>query len=227
MDNEMILLVNLSKGMLGEATSALLAALLVAQIQKTALARANTTHRTPFYLYLDEFQNYTTDNIEDILSESRKYALSLTLAHQFLDQLPREVRSAVLNNTGTMTCFRVGYHDARVLAKEIFPAPDFIQLPDIATTLRSFRIKDAGWDGLALELANLEPRQFWTRKRGAYDPIKQVSFNMPDPLMTHDLQEKIDALREASGQRFARKKQHHQSQSQPKGNDEDIPLWTS
>ena len=78
MDEGRILLVNAPKGILGEGLSALLAAFVVAHIQKAALARASSQRRQPFYLYLDEFQNYTTDNIQDILSESRKYALSLT-----------------------------------------------------------------------------------------------------------------------------------------------------
>jgi type IV secretory pathway TraG/TraD family ATPase VirD4 len=136
MDNQQILLVNLPKGILGEAPSALLAAFIVAHLQKAALARADRGSSIPFYLYLDEFQNYTTDNIKDILSESRKYALSLTLAHQYLDQLPGELRSAVLNTAGTLVSFRVGYHDATQLAKEIFPSPDYIQQFKTSVTMR-------------------------------------------------------------------------------------------
>lgn len=234
MDNEMILLVNLSKGILGENMSALLAAFIVAHIQKTALSRADTTHRVPFYFYLDEFQNYTTDNIIDILSESRKYSLSLILAHQFLDQLPAKLRSAVINTSGTIACFRMGYHDARILAKEIFPGPDFMQ--HIKTNGRmlntrlfpSPRLEDIGWDGLALELANLESRQFWSRRRGPYDPIKQYSFNMADPIYTPELKQKMQELRDFSGQRFARKKSDlkFHKPHQPTGVVADIPQWS-
>lgn len=109
MDSGKILLVNLPKGIIGEELSSLLAAFIVAMIQKAALSRASTHNRQSFYLYLDEFQNYTTDNIKDILSESRKYSLSLTLAHQYLDQLSSDLRSAVFNTIGTIVCFRVGY----------------------------------------------------------------------------------------------------------------------
>ena len=109
MDSGKILLVNLPKGIIGEELSSLLAAFIVAMIQKAALSRASTHHRQPFYLYLDEFQNYTTNNIKDILSESRKYSLSMTMAHQYLDQLSSDLRSAVLNTIGTVVCFRVGY----------------------------------------------------------------------------------------------------------------------
>src|SRR5690606_29192722 len=93
LDRKLILLVNLPKGRIGEGASALFGAFIVAHLQKAALARADSRYRTPFYIYLDEFQNYTTDNITDILSESRKYAMSLTLAHQYVDQLQPHLRS--------------------------------------------------------------------------------------------------------------------------------------
>jgi hypothetical protein len=212
MDNQNILLVHLPKGILGEAPSALLAAFMVAHLQKAALARADRVSSVPFYLYLDEFQNYTTDNIKDILSESRKYALSLTLAHQYLDQLPGELRSAVLNTAGTLASFRVGYHDAAQLAKEIFPSPDYIKRFNTNIAMRhshqvplpfiSSKNEPLGWDGLAIELANLKLRQFWVRKRGPYQPVKQFSFNMPDPKITPQLQANVRILRDASGQRF-------------------------
>jgi hypothetical protein len=216
MDQQKVLLVNVPKGVLGEGPSALLAAFIVAHMQKAALSRTSTAWRPPFYLYLDEFQNYTTDNIKDILSESRKYALSLTLAHQYLDQLPSDIRSAVLNTTGTIISFRVGYSDASQLAREVFPAPDFIQSINPAIHLRTSgnipfptinpRIEKAGWDGLARVLANLKPRQFWMRRRGSYRPIKQVSFDMPDIEITPKLSERIQNLRDSSGERFARPK---------------------
>jgi hypothetical protein len=227
MDDQMILLVNLSKGIIGEGMSALLAAFIVAHIQKTALARANSNHRPPFYFYLDEFQNYTTDNIIDILSESRKYALSLTLAHQFLDQLPGKLQSAVLNTSGTIASFRVGYHDARILSKEIFPAPDFIQKFAFKPTYRFPRLDDIGWDGLARELASLQQRQFWYRRRGQFQPIKQHTFYMPDPKYTPGLKQQIKALRDFSGQRFGRPK-HTVQQQAPKSMNKtnNIPLWT-
>jgi len=220
MDEQMILLVNLSKGIFGEGLSALLAAFMVAQIQQAALSRANSTSRPPFYLYLDEFQNYTTDNISDILSESRKYALSLILAHQYLDQLPANLKAAVLNTAGTLVSFRVGYQDARTLAKEIFPAPDFLSgLP-----MRIPGSQEAGWEALALELASLEPRQFWQRRRGNFAPVKQMSFWMPQPEVDSGKQE---ALRQYSGQRFAqRKAEVRQSQQTDPNYEASLPFWT-
>lgn len=163
MDEQKILLVHLPKGILGEGLSSLLASFIVAHLQKAALSRSDSEHRPPFYLYLDEFQNYTTDNIEDILSESRKYALSLILAHQYLRQLPDSLRSAVLNTVGTIVCFRVGYQDGLTLAKEIFPRPDFLahSLPRFGLRSHAFPIgarfetAEAGYESLARELSNL------------------------------------------------------------------------
>ena len=230
MDQRMIFLANLPKGILGEGTSSLLAAFLVACMQRTALSRANSSHRPAFYLYLDEFQNYTTHNIIDILSESRKYALSLTLAHQFLEQLPNELRQAVLNTSGTMACFRVGYHDARILAKEIFPAPDYEYRLNMRAMSGIPFLQKVGWEGLALELSNLKPREFWYRRRGPYNPVKQHTYSMPDPIYTQELKYKLKALRDCSGARFSRRKpelNQYQQQTKPASREEDIPLWSS
>ncbi|MEZ4676468.1 MAG: type IV secretory system conjugative DNA transfer family protein [Caldilineaceae bacterium] len=101
----------------------MLGAFIVAQIQKAALSRANTPERRQFYLFLDEFQNYTTDYIQDVLAESRKYGLSLILAHQFLDQLDTKLRSAVINTVGTLVSRPA---DARAIVYEMFPTPDFL-----------------------------------------------------------------------------------------------------
>ena len=216
LDQQLILLVNLPKGILGEGTSGLLAAFIVAHMQKAALSRANTSQRAPFFLYLDEFQSYTTDNIKDILSESRKYALSLTLAHQYLDQLSGDLRSAVLNTAGTLVSFRVGYHDAYQLAKEIFPSPDFLSSSSTALRFRrsgvlpfptlSQRDDPLGWNGLALQLSQLKQREFWTRRRGPNKPSKQKSFNMPDPVLNLELGARVQALFDLSGQKYGQLK---------------------
>lgn len=94
----------------------MLAAFIVAHIQKVALARLDRSNQVPYYLNFDEFQNYLIDNINGILSESRKYVLSLIRAHRYLDLLPGELRSAVLHINGTIVSFRNGNHDARQLA---------------------------------------------------------------------------------------------------------------
>jgi hypothetical protein len=215
LDRRLILLANLPKGILGEGTSALLGAFIVAHFQKAALSRTNARRRVPYFLYLDEFQNYTTDNIQDILSESRKYALSLILAHQYLDQLSSDLRSAVLNTAGTLVCFRVGHHDASRLAYEIFPAPDFLTTLETKTSFTGNwppvtvdrREKPLGWAGLAQTLAGLPQRTFWTRKRGSYAPTKLRTLDMPDPVITPEVQARVWSLVEVSGQRFGRPKE--------------------
>lgn len=235
MDEKMILLVNLPKGILGESLSSLLAAFVVAHIQKAALSRANTANRSPFYLYLDEFQNYTTDNIQDILSESRKYALSLILAHQYLKQLPDQLRSAVLNTAGTIVSFRVGYRDAAELSKEIFPQSDFLERAGPHLSLRpnwfpvnfGNRERPRGWESLTRELASLENRQFWSRKRGNHRPVKQQSFWVPDPQISPYLLEQIQNLRDLSGQKYANPRIENNFLPKKVLSENDLPLWTS
>lgn len=123
MDERKILLCNLSKGILGDINSDLLGFILVSKIQIAALGRANVPEdqRPDFYLYLDEFQNFTTDSIATILSEARKYRLNLNLAHQFISQLEEPIRDAVFGNVGTITSYRVGVDDAEFLAKQFSP----------------------------------------------------------------------------------------------------------
>jgi len=121
MDQRKILLVNLAKGITGEINSSLLGFILVSKLQMAALSRADVpeNERPDFYLYIDEFQNFTTSSIETILSEARKYHLNLTVAHQFMDQLEEGIRNAVLGNVGTMMSFRIGAKDAEIMAKEL------------------------------------------------------------------------------------------------------------
>lgn len=123
MDNKKILLVNLSKGRLGEINSNLIGLILVGKILMAALSRADSFGESfpQFNLYIDEFQNITTDSISQILSEARKYKLSLTIAHQFIAQLEEGIKDAVFGNVGTITSFRVGADDAEYLEKQFSP----------------------------------------------------------------------------------------------------------
>jgi len=133
MDNNRVLIANLAKGKLGTEPSNLLGALLVAQFQHATMTRADlpVDRRKDFYLLIDEFQNFTTDSFTSALAEARKYRLNLTLAHQYLEQLPRETLAAVFGNVGTIISFRVGHTDAQVLAGEFgqsFVAENFSDL---------------------------------------------------------------------------------------------------
>jgi len=123
MDKKKIFLANLSKGLTGEVNSSLLGLILVSKIQMAAMRRARVAEeqRTDFYLYIDEFQNFTTDSIATILSEARKYKLNLIIAHQYMPQLKQEIRDAVLGNVGTIGAFRIGAEDAENLEKQFEP----------------------------------------------------------------------------------------------------------
>ena len=113
-----ILLVRVPKGELGADPANLLGSLLVASILQAAMRRGRDAPRVPFHLYIDEFQNFTTDAFASILSEARKYALTLTIGHQYLEQLLPDVRAAVFGNVGSLIAFRLGADDAAVLARE-------------------------------------------------------------------------------------------------------------
>ena len=132
MDTGKIFIVNLSKGKMGEDNSALLGAMIISRLQLAAMSRVDIPeeHRRDFYMYVDEFQNFATDSFASILSEARKYRLSLTLAHQYIGQLVTndgntKVRDAVFGNVGTIITFRVGAADGEFLEKEFMP--EFLQ----------------------------------------------------------------------------------------------------
>lgn len=128
MQNKKILLMNLSKGEVGDINSKLLGLIIVSKLQMAALRRQRFSkdERTDFFMYIDEFQNYITDSIESILSEARKYRLSLNMAHQYIAQLEGDdgksrVKDAVFGNVGSMMCYKIGATDAEYLAKEMAP----------------------------------------------------------------------------------------------------------
>lgn len=136
MDEKKILIVNLSKGRVGEGNARLLGSMLVTKIYLGAMSRADESASTlaklpPFYLFVDEFQSFADRSFADILSEARKYKLALTMAHQYIEQMEEEVRDAVFGNVGSMVTFRVGAYDAEVLEKEFAPtftAEDLVNL---------------------------------------------------------------------------------------------------
>ncbi len=134
MDQGKILIVNLSKGLIGEDNAAILGSFMVTKIQLAAMSRSDIPDirdRRPFYLYVDEFQNFATDSFATILSEARKYGLNLTVANQYISQMTDNVRDAVFGNVGTTISFRVSADDAPILAKQFepnFEAPDILQM---------------------------------------------------------------------------------------------------
>lgn len=134
MDEGKILVVNLSKGLIGEDNASILGSFLVTKIQLAAMSRSDIPDirdRRPFYLYVDEFQNFATDSFATILSEARKYGLNLTVANQYISQMTESVRDAVFGNVGTMISFRVSADDSPILAKQFepqFEAQDLLQM---------------------------------------------------------------------------------------------------
>ena len=166
MDQRKIIILNLSKGRLGEDNSALLGAMMITKIQLAAMGRVDIPEdtRADFYLYVDEFQNFATESFANILSEARKYHLNLILANQYVTQIDEKVRDAIFGNAGSIVSFRVGATDAEFLEKEfepVFIANDIVNLPKFqiylklmidgiagdafsATTLPPIALTDAG-----------------------------------------------------------------------------------
>jgi DNA helicase HerA-like ATPase len=174
LDERKILIINLAKGKIGEDSSTLLGAMLVTKIQLAALSRADLLEqeRVPFYLYVDEVHNFLTESFADILSESRKYGLRLILAHQYIDQLEKEIREAIFGNVGTIISFRVGAKDARYLSREFHPVfreSDLINLPNHQIYLK---LMIDGFTAQAFSAITLAPFE----KGGSYrEEIVEVS----------------------------------------------------
>jgi len=134
MDEGKIVLINLSKGKIGEDNAAMIGSLLVTKFQIDAMSRADIDYldRRDFYLYIDEFQNFATSSFTTILSEARKYKLSLIVANQFTSQLLPEIKDAIFGNIGTIISFTLGHDDATIMSaqfKEMVSSNDLISLP--------------------------------------------------------------------------------------------------
>jgi energy-coupling factor transporter ATP-binding protein EcfA2 len=141
MDEGKVLLVNVAKGRLGEDSALILGSLIVSTLGLAAFSRADRPlgGRKPFFVYLDEFHNFTTLMLANMMSELRKYGVGLTLAHQYMHQLEPDIRHAVLGNAGTLISFRVGPDDASILAKELQPkfnVLDLLNLPNRSIYLK-------------------------------------------------------------------------------------------
>lgn len=246
MDAGKVLLVNLPKGQLGEAGSHLMGAFVLAQIQQAALSRAENPHSVfrPFTLFVDEFQNYTSDDIHTILAESRKYKLALVMAHQYYDQLRDhpKLQAAVLETVGNLAVFRVGADDAERLVKDLF-TPALDEVKDVRvrklptgiqwwpyTTERDavYRPLEEIWERETRHLTELPERTFWYKRRGTSDAVRLHTANMPDVVMTPQLQAAIAQLTTLSGQLYGRSKaavraEIAQRRSSNTENEDDLP----
>ena len=177
--------------------------------------------------------------------------MCLTLANQYLEQISPNLKSAVLNTSGTIICFRVGYQDAYQLAKEIFPSSDFSSAPKENLKIKRLgpypylaiepNTESPGWDGLAQILTKLPSREFWSKQRGRGAPAHHRTFDVPDPVFTNELKDRLGRLLDTSGRRYGRLKQdaqkdyarryhnHNLNPNDPESNgnpkDGSIPFW--
>ncbi len=175
MDNKKILLVNLSKGRLGDINSHLIGLILVGKILMAALSRVDSFGKNmpDFYLYLDEFQNITTDSIATILSEARKYRLALTLAHQFIGQLDDKIKNAVFGNVGSMAAYRLGTEDAELMEKQFAPtftAKDIVNQNNFCAYIRLLA------NGKPLKPFNIQAMPRSKGNMEQVDKLKELSF---------------------------------------------------
>jgi len=173
MDEGKILLVKLDKGKLKDSAD-LLGSLIMAKVQMAAFSRSDVpqSRRRPFYLYIDEFQNFATESFLVVLSEARKYGLCLIMAHQTLSQIPSELREAILGNAGVQVYFRLNRHDAQILAKEAFEYSGY-EVKAVSGLHPVFWTLGEEWERKTEELQNLPPRCCYVKHKleGGMIPI--------------------------------------------------------
>jgi len=165
MDHRKILLIKLDKGKLKDSAD-LLGSLLMAKIQMAAFSRSDILQRkrVPFYMYIDEFQNFATESFSIVLSEARKYGLSLIMAHQTLAQIPEELRSLILGNTGIQVYFRLNRHDATALSKEAFEYSGF-EIKSVKGSSPRYWSLGEEWERYTGELQALPPRVCYVKHK--------------------------------------------------------------
>jgi type IV secretory pathway TraG/TraD family ATPase VirD4 len=191
MDNQKILLVNLSKGKLGDLNSKLLGMIMVSKIQMAAMSRVDTPEklRKDFYLYVDEFQNFVTDSFASILSEARKYRLNLIVAHQYISQITQSseggrgkhedpaLRDAVFGNVGSMMCFKIGASDAETMEKEfapVFSQQDLINIANYQAYIK-LNINNATSRGFSMQTI-YDPTGADTEGAEAFKQLSRLKF---------------------------------------------------
>jgi CxxC-x17-CxxC domain-containing protein len=214
MDSGKILILNLSKGRIGEDASALLGAMMITKIQLATMGRVDIPEeqRKDFYLYVDEFQNFATESFADILSEARKYRLNLIIAHQYITQMEEKVRDAVFGNVGTIVAFRVGAADAEFIEKEFEPTVmmnDLVNLPKYNIYLK---LMIDGVSSNAFSAVGLEP--FSTvASCNLQDKIIKVSRERY-ARNREEIEEKIDRWAKSKGEEVEEEKKPEESEKQ-------------
>jgi len=197
MDSGKLLFVRLPKGKIGEINARLLGMIISGKLALAAFSRDDVAEddRRPFYFYIDEFQNFTSDSIEQILSEARKYKLSLNIAHQYMAQLTDSIRGAVLGNVGTTISFRVGVEDAEILEKKFTPQFSAIELTEtenlncvigmlsnskpLSPFTMKIRFAPRGSKEIKEKIIQYSALKHATRPKQAQKPKERESFKMP------------------------------------------------
>ena len=180
-DEGKILIVNLSKGKIGDDNCSLLGAMIVTKIQLAALSRGDIPEfkRRPFYLYVDEIHNFLTLSFADILSEARKYGLYLILTHQYIEQLDEEIRSAIFGNVGTLVTFRVGARDAQFLKNEFSPVFDEMDLVNLSNYHIYLRLMINGVTSRPFSAITLPPPEVKTSHKSEVIEASRMKFGRP------------------------------------------------
>lgn len=206
MDNQKILLVNLSKGKLGDLNSKLLGMIMVSKIQMAAMSRVDTPEkeRKDFYLYVDEFQNFVTDSFASILSEARKYRLNLIVAHQYISQITQSseggkgkhedpaLRDAVFGNVGSMMCFKIGAHDAETMEKEfqpVFSQQDLINIANYQAYIK-LNINNATSRGFSLQTI-YDPTGADEEAAEAYRQLSRLKFGRDREFVSREIARRV------------------------------------
>ena len=181
MDHGRLFIANLSKGRLGHDKANLLGSLLVTQFQLGAMARSTRpeSERRDFYLFIDEFQNFSTDAFASILAEARKYRLCLTLSHQYIDQLSEPIRKAVFGNVGTLVAFRLGYTDAEVMEKEFGKTVPAASLADLERYEAVVKLLVEGSNQEPFRAKTLPPLETRVGRKDKLIALSRQRFAMP------------------------------------------------
>ncbi|MBM3250735.1 MAG: ATP-binding protein, partial [Candidatus Nealsonbacteria bacterium] len=193
MNNKKIFLANLSKGLTGEVNSSLLGLIMVSKMQVAAFRRTiiPEDQRNDFYLYVDEFQNFTTDSVATILSEARKYRLNLILAHQYMPQLKEEIKNAVIGNVGTIASYRIGITDAEFLESQFSPEFSKFDLSNIDNFQYIVKMMLEGKISSPFKVKAVKPVQ---RDYGNTEAIKNMSrtkYGRPKVLVEEEITQKL------------------------------------
>ncbi len=196
MDNKKILLVNLAKGKLGELNSHLIGMIVVSKILISALSRVDSIDKKlpPFYLYIDEFQNVTTDSINQILSEARKYNLSLIIAHQYIKQIDEKIQQAIFGNVGSEIIFRVGTEDSEILEKHLAPVFKASDIASLKNYHAYIKLLVDGQPQAPFNIKTLPPEKGNIKIREYIKQLSSHKYGVPRELVEQETKEKFEAL---------------------------------